>query len=79
MQPGRDRAEQGRHRNFPFLPGGSWSVFLDDIVPARLPFVTFYPATVLAAFFCGPAIGSFVGADRPHYIGATQLWRTSGA
>jgi two-component sensor histidine kinase len=35
-------------------------VFLDGIVPARLPFVTFYPATVLAAFFCGPAIGSFV-------------------
>jgi PAS domain S-box-containing protein len=32
-------------------------VLLDNVVPARLPFVTFYPATVLTAFYCGPAIG----------------------
>jgi len=33
-------------------------VLLDQIIPDQLPFVTFFPAVILAAFFCGlaPAI-----------------------
>ena len=33
-------------------------LWLDQLVPERLPFITFFPAVLLAAFFCGlgPAI-----------------------
>jgi PAS domain S-box-containing protein len=33
---------------------------LDSIAPSRFAYVTFYPAAVLAAFFCGPFVGIFI-------------------
>ena len=30
-------------------------VALDKVLPGRLPFITFFPAVVLAAYLCGPA------------------------
>ena len=33
---------------------------LDSITPSRFAYVTFYPAAVLAAFFCGPFVGIFI-------------------
>ena len=56
-------------------------LWLDQLVPERLPFITFFPAVLLAAFFCGDASRhpcDWTVGDCRHHLGRSDRTKQPG-